>query len=173
VAEVLCLSLACNSPATWDYINGRCIDLFAFWDFDTAFDITTSIAIIAAPITIVSPLQMSSGRKLKAISAFIFQIPLCVFAAVRLMYLHRALGSQDQTWHSVDWQIWTQINLHFSIVAANMPCLNIFLEGTFRLAPWQNRSSTANGFTTRFPIRSLPTKHWRVSPWPNRAGFLS
>jgi hypothetical protein len=109
--------------------------MFAFWDFDTAFDIATSIAIIAAPITIVSPLQMSTGRKLKAISAFIFQLPLCVFAAIRLVYLHRALGSRDQTWHSVDWQIWTQINLHFSIVAANIPCLNTFLEGAFILGP--------------------------------------
>lgn len=133
VAEVLCLSLACNFPATWDYINGRCVDLVAFWDFDTAFDMATSIAIIAAPITIVSPLQMSAGRKMKAISAFVFQIPLCVFAAIRLMYLHRAMGSQDQTWHSVDWQVWTQINLHFSVVAANMPCLNIFLEGAITL----------------------------------------
>jgi hypothetical protein len=118
---VLCLSFACNLPATWDYINGRCLDLVAFWDFDTAFDIATSLAVMAVPIVIVTPLQMSTGRKLKAILAFIFQLPPCVFAAIRLLY---------HTWDSVDLHIWTQINLHFSIVAANMPSLNIFLDGT-------------------------------------------
>jgi hypothetical protein len=127
---VLCLSFACNLPATWDYINGRCLDLVAFWDFDTAFDIATSLAVMAVPIVIVTPLQMSTGRKLKAILAFIFQLPPCVFAAIRLLYLHRAFGSRDHTWDSVDLHIWTQINLHFSIVAANMPSLNIFLDGT-------------------------------------------
>jgi hypothetical protein len=130
VVEVLCLSFACNLPATWDYINGRCLDLVAFWDFDTAFDIATSLAVMAVPIVIVTPLQMSTGRKLKAILAFIFQLPPCVFAAIRLLYLHRAFGSRDHTWDSVDLHIWTQINLHFSIVAANMPSLNIFLDGT-------------------------------------------
>jgi hypothetical protein len=116
---------------------------------------------------------MSSGRKIKAISAFAFQIPLCVFAAIRLMCLHRALRSQDQTWHSVDWQIWTQINLQFSIVAANMPCLNIFLEGAFTMGSWAVWCSIANVFMSRVPICSLPTKHWRFLPWPDRAWFLS
>ena len=169
---MLCLSLACNLPATWDYINGRCINLVAFWNFDTAFDITTSIAIVAAPITIVSPLQMSNGRKLKAISAFVFQIPLCVFAAVRLMYLHRALRSQDQTWHSVDWQIWTQINLHFSVVAANMPCLNIFLEGAFKRDRWRFDVLLLMCLS-RVSICSLPTKHRKFLPWTDRTWFLS
>jgi hypothetical protein len=149
------------------------VDVIAFWDFDTAFDIATSLAVIAAPISIIGPLQMSSGRKLKAISAFAFQIPLCGFAAIRLTYLHRALRSQDQTWNSVDWQIWTQINLHFSIVAANMPCLNVFLEGAFpRLQRWRSAFS-ANRSMFRVPISPLPTEHRRFVHQPDRAAVLS
>lgn len=130
VVEILVLSFACRLPATWNYLHGSCIDLPSFWDFDTAFDILTSALILALPVVIVWPLQMGPGRKLQAIAAFIFQLPPCVFALIRLVYLHRALDAKDDyTWHAVNWQIWTQINLHFSIVAANMPCLKIFLEG--------------------------------------------
>jgi hypothetical protein len=172
VVEVLCLSFACNFPATWDYINGRCLDLVAFWDFDTAFDIATSVAIMAMPIVIVSPLQMSTGRKLKAILAFIFQVPPCVFAAIRLLYLHRAFGSRDHTWASVDWQIWTQINLHFSIVAANMPSLNIFLEGTPMVMLTFSAPTLMWSFS-RFPIRPLPTKYRKLCAQPDRVTLLS
>lgn len=126
---MLCLGLACDLPASWNYISGKCLDLVAFWDFDAAFNIATSIVIIAMPVMIVSPLQMNTGRKFQAITAFLFQVPVCAFAGIRLMYLHEALGAEDHTWASADMQIWTQIHMHFSIVAANMPCLNIFLEG--------------------------------------------
>ena len=90
---------------------------------------------MALPVIIVSPLQMKMHRKLQAIAAFAFQLPPCVFAVVRLVYLRRAIGTDDSTWLGVDWQIWTQINMHFSIVSANMPCLKIFMEGMgpFRL----------------------------------------
>lgn len=126
---MFCLGFACGLPATWNFISGQCLNVVTFWDFDTAFDIATSFVIVAMPVMIVSPLKMNNGRKLQAITAFLFQVPTCVFAAIRLMYLHKALGAEDQTWLSVNWQIWTQINMHFSIVAVNMPCLNTFLEG--------------------------------------------
>ena len=126
---MFCLGFACDLPASWNYISGQCLDLVAFWDFDAAFNIATSIVIVAMPVMIVSPLQMKTGRKFQAITAFLFQAPICTFAGIRLMYLHNALGADDQTWASVDLQIWTQVNMHFSIIAANMPCLNIFLEG--------------------------------------------
>lgn len=127
---MFCLGFACDLPATWSYISGQCLNLIAYWDFDTAFDVLTSCVIVAMPVMIVSPLQMNTGRKFQAITAFLFQVPTCAFAMIRLIHLHKALEEEDHTWTSVRWQIWTQINMHFSIVAANMPCLNIFLEGS-------------------------------------------
>lgn len=129
ICEVLALSFACDLPRTWDGINGQCFNMTALWDFDAAFDILTSLVILGLPVIIIQPLQMRTSRKLQAVAAFAFQLPPCAFAIVRLVYLHRALDSNDQTWHAVDWQVWTQINMHFSVVAANMPCLKIFLEG--------------------------------------------
>ena len=78
---------------------------------------------------IVFPLNMEVSRKIQAIAAFAFQLPPIAFAIVRLIYIHRALAAEDQTWAAVEWQIWAQVNMHFNIVAANMPCLRIFLEG--------------------------------------------
>ena len=106
----------------------------AFWDFDAVFDIISSLVILALPIVIVYPLQMRVDRKIQTISAFGFQIPTCVFAIVRLIYLHRALNAEDHTWEAVQWQIWTAVNLHFNVVAANVPCLKVFIEGTLIVA---------------------------------------
>lgn len=90
-----------------------------------------SLIIMALPVVIIYPLQMTLGRKAQAIGAFLFQLPLCGFAVVRLLHLRRAYRSDDLTWESVEWQIWTQVALHFTVVAKNMPCLKVFLEGMF------------------------------------------
>ena len=80
---------------------------------------------------IIQPLQMPRARKLQAVSAFLLQIPTCAFAIVRLVYLHRAYNSMDHTWVAVDWQVWTAVNMHFNVIAANVPCLKIFFDGKF------------------------------------------
>lgn len=72
---------------------------------------------------------MRMSRKIQAIAAFAFQLPPCIFAVVRVVYLRRALTAEDSTWLAVDWHIWTQINLHFCVIAASMPCLKVFLDG--------------------------------------------
>ena len=77
---------------------------------------------------------MRTGRKVQAIFAFAFQLPPCAFAIIRLVYLHRSLGAQDHTWENVDTHIWTQINVHFNVIAANIPCLRMFLEGALMVS---------------------------------------
>lgn len=123
------MTFSCTLPAFWDHINGSCVDVVAFWTFDTAFSMAISLIIMALPVIIVYPLQMTLGRKAQAIGAFLLQLPLCGFAVVRLLYLRRVYRSDDLIWESVEWQIWTQIALHFTVMAKNMPCLKMFLEG--------------------------------------------
>lgn len=92
----------------------------------------SSLVILVLPIVIVHPLLMPVGRKFQAVSAFTFQLPACAFAVVRLVYLHQAYRAEDYTWAAVEWQKWTAINMHFNVVAANIPCLKVFLVGESR-----------------------------------------
>ena len=101
----------------------------AFWTFDAVFDIVSRLVILVLPIVIVQPLLMPAGRKLQAVSAFTSQLPACAFAVIRLLYLHQAHKADDYTWAAVEWQKWTAINMHFNVVAANIPCLKVFLVG--------------------------------------------
>lgn len=75
---------------------------------------------------------MYMDLKAQIIFPFALEIPLCVFAIVRLIYLRRAVAAEDHTWHSVHWQVWTQISMHLGVVAANIPCLKMFLKGQYK-----------------------------------------
>lgn len=90
VAEIFALALQCDLPNTWDITNGQCINIVcardellthiqkiclhrsqgAFWDFDAAFDIAAALMILVLPCMIIWPLQMSTSRKIGALSPF-------------------------------------------------------------------------------------------------------
>lgn len=87
------------------------------------------VVVFVLPIAIVLPLQMKVDLKTQVVFPFALEIPLCAFAIVRLVYLHKALDAQDQTWQAVNWQVWTAISMFLGTVAANIPSLKIFLKG--------------------------------------------
>lgn len=76
---------------------------------------------------------MDPSLKAHVIFPFALELPLCAFAIVRLINVHKAYSTDDPTWADVDAQIWTQISMHLGVVAANIPCLKIFLKGTDHL----------------------------------------
>lgn len=98
------------------------------------------------PILIIWPLKMRTGRKIAAASPFYFQIPACAFVLVRVVYVHSLYTTADQTWAATSYQIWTSVNVHFSVIIANLPCIKVFLDG-FNSSLWKGENFVSSGFT--------------------------
>ncbi|QPC67415.1 hypothetical protein HYE67_009646 [Fusarium culmorum] len=70
ISAVLVRSFACSLPNPWDYLNGRCINMVAFWIYADAVNIGTDLLITALTLGILVHLQMPVGRKAMVIGVF-------------------------------------------------------------------------------------------------------
>ena len=69
-SSVFVFAFKCGLPNTWDFIDGKCIDLVAFWTFFDVLNILTDLALVAIPFWILSALQMRRRRKIIVLVCF-------------------------------------------------------------------------------------------------------
>ena len=62
-SSILVYVFRCGLPDAWDFIDGKCIDLVAFWIYFDNMNILTDLALIAMPFWILGSLQMRARRK--------------------------------------------------------------------------------------------------------------
>ncbi|CAF3605724.1 unnamed protein product [Fusarium graminearum] len=93
ISAVLVRSFACSLSNPWDYLNGRCINMVAFWIYADAINITTDLLITALTLGILVHLQMPIGRKLMVIGVFGSRIVTIPPTISHIVYYRRTLNS--------------------------------------------------------------------------------
>ena len=74
---------------------------------------------------------MTTDLKTQIVFPFALELVLIAFAIVRLIYIRGVYAAADHTWQNTEASIWTQICMHLGVVAANIPCLKMFLKGEY------------------------------------------
>lgn len=89
--------------------------------------ILLDIVALVSPIYLVWDIQMDRRTKSTVVLAFAFRAPTIAFTVLRLVALS-TLSGHDFTWAYVVPEIYTQLEMHYSLIAATIPCLRIFLK---------------------------------------------
>ncbi|KAM5471699.1 hypothetical protein MferCBS49748_001870 [Microsporum ferrugineum] len=127
------------------------------WQVITAFDVMTELLIFGMLVYLIWGLQMVMSRKVIIVSAFACRLPVVGFSIFRLTTIHGVVDLRDPTLSMVPYVIWTEILLHYSIMAATIPCLKPFFiafntgwgqgshKRTSRYPPYNSRTSSKTG----------------------------
>ncbi|KAB8235600.1 uncharacterized protein BDW43DRAFT_269239 [Aspergillus alliaceus] len=128
IASVFLITINCSLNKPWVTPVEHCSSLFARWQFITAIDIITEIALFVFSIFLIYGLQMAVKPKLVIMVAFAARIPLVAFEAVRLSEFHSFTTSRNPTFDAIAHYTWTQIALNYSLIACTAFCLRPFMN---------------------------------------------
>jgi hypothetical protein len=110
----------------------RCNALTPFqgtsWILIGIIGIIWEILLITTPAYMIWGMQIPTSSKIVVISAFAFRIPLLAIPIVRLVFLMGARSSTDYTFDVVPTVIFTQVEMHYALLAATIPCMRPFLK---------------------------------------------
>ncbi|KAL6920652.1 hypothetical protein FSST1_004678 [Fusarium sambucinum] len=95
ISAVLVRSFACSLASPWDYINGRCINMVAFWIYVDAVNIATDLLITAFTLGIMAHLQMPMGTKAMVVGVFGSRILTIPPTISHIVYYNHALKSSN------------------------------------------------------------------------------
>ncbi|KAL3429170.1 hypothetical protein BDV09DRAFT_203264 [Aspergillus tetrazonus] len=127
VPAILILSVNCGLNRPWEGTGGQCENLLPRWQFIVALDITTELILFGLAIFLLAGLFMPVKRKFTIAFAFIFRLPMIVFAILHIYYLHQSLTSPDPTLDAVPSLIWGQVELNYALVACSVFCMRPFI----------------------------------------------
>ncbi|CAG8981070.1 hypothetical protein HYALB_00013254 [Hymenoscyphus albidus] len=129
LVSVVTLLAQCHLPRPWDSFGKTCINLKAFWTVSLAVDVTTQVILAFLPTYLLSGLQISNkSNKWLVIAVFIpnlFVMPLAVF---RLLFLFHAMNSEDFTWESFHFGIFTSFHPFVAIMVTSLPFIKPVLD---------------------------------------------
>ncbi|KAH8422426.1 uncharacterized protein LDX57_000180 [Aspergillus melleus] len=97
------------------------------WKGITIIDVVTEALLVALSVYLVWGIRMQFKQKVAVIFAFGTRATLIIISIVRQTYLNRAFSGTDISLRLSDALIATEVLLHFSIMAATMPCLKPFV----------------------------------------------
>ncbi|KAK4954574.1 hypothetical protein LTR10_008007 [Elasticomyces elasticus] len=129
VGSIIGISVGCQTSSyILDDAAERCGMQSTKWSAITAFDAVTELLIIAIPIVLVRPLQMSRKLKWEVVSAFMFRIGVIATAVVHAIYVNRFASSQHPSMTLVPVIIAAECELSWSILSATIPNLKNFMR---------------------------------------------
>jgi hypothetical protein len=91
-------------------------------------DVVIEVTLLVLPIYLVWPLQMPLKSKFLVTLAFSCRVAIIPVAILRLLSLHNSSGSTDYSFDIVLAIVYAQVEMHFSLIAATVPCLRPFLK---------------------------------------------
>ncbi|KAL5000424.1 hypothetical protein BDV10DRAFT_192980 [Aspergillus recurvatus] len=127
VPAILILSVNCGLNTPWKGTGGQCKNLLPRWQFIVALDITTELILFGLAVFLLAGLFMPVKRKFTIAFAFIFRLPMIIFAILHIYYLHQSLTSPDPTLDAVPSLIWGQVELNYALVACSIFCMRPFM----------------------------------------------
>lgn len=78
-SSIIVLGFQCHLPHTWDTLQGKCINIKAFWTYVDVMNIVTDLPLIILPAMIISRLQADTSRKAVVISCFASRVLYAIF----------------------------------------------------------------------------------------------
>ncbi|KAL4979094.1 hypothetical protein BDW66DRAFT_157632 [Aspergillus desertorum] len=158
IPAILILSVNCGLNRPWKGTGGQCENLLSRWQFIVALDITTELFLFGLAVFLLAGLFMPIKRRLTIAFAFIFRLPMIIFAIFHIYYLHKSLTSTDPTLHAVPSLVWGQVELNYALVACSVFCMRPFMAavstnygrgGDSTLESSRDKSSGLNSKSTR------------------------
>ncbi|CAK4026256.1 rpsU-divergently transcribed [Lecanosticta acicola] len=101
------------------------------------YSVLLEIALIVLPVYLVWNLQMRLSAKVTVVVGFLFRIPATALAVARVYAVVKMFSVEshdssksmtDFTWLYVNPTIFTTIEMHYSLLAATIPCMHLFLR---------------------------------------------
>ena len=111
----------------WRYNSTTAQSTLHRWIAFGAMGIALDVAALLAPVYLTWGVQIDLKAKMRVNMAFAFRAPIIVFTALRIIAISQASAS-DFTWSYVTPEVYTQLEMHYSLIAATIPCLQIFLK---------------------------------------------
>ncbi|KAI9803961.1 MAG: hypothetical protein M1833_000242 [Piccolia ochrophora] len=145
------------------------------WEIITGIGVFIEIILLALPVFLVWGLQMPFGPKAVVVAAFSFRLPVIATTILRIIYLRTGLESDDMTFDLVTGTILSQVDMHYSLMAATIPCMKPFVKafntGYYTHTPDQAGGSqygygSAYAKDTNYALQSVSSQ---TGPAPDRA----
>lgn len=127
VIGLLLVSIRQNTLSPWIYTPETVDSLRARWIALGVFGALIDFAASVLPLYLIWGVQMDRSSKRVIIIAFALRLPTILLTGLRLDSLSR-LDGMDFAFNYVMPEVFTQIEMHFNLVAATIPCLRIFLK---------------------------------------------
>ena len=127
VVGLLITALRQNTLHPWRYDQDAAQSNFHRWAAFGAMGILLDLVALIAPFYLIWDIQMDRRSKMRVILAFAVRAPIIIFTILRLVTINNLTG-EDFTYAYVTPEVYTQLELHFSLIGATIPCLRIFLK---------------------------------------------
>ncbi|KAL5343675.1 hypothetical protein BJX70DRAFT_393734 [Aspergillus crustosus] len=127
IPAIFILTINCGFNRPFEGTGGQCPDLLKRWQFIVALDIATELILFGLAVFLLAGLFMPLKRKLTIAFAFVFRLPMIIFAVFHIYYLQKDIGSRDPTLDAVPSLIWAQVELNYALVACSVFCLRPFM----------------------------------------------
>ncbi|KAL2829770.1 hypothetical protein BDW59DRAFT_34310 [Aspergillus cavernicola] len=127
IPAISILTINCGFNRPWKGTGGQCENILARWQFIVALDIATELILFGLAVILLAGLFMPLKRKFTIAFAFVFRLPIIIFAILHIYYLGQDSGSRDPTLNAVSSIIWAQVELNYALVACGVFCLRPFM----------------------------------------------
>ena len=127
-AGILIIALSKNITRPWKVMGTASRSTLPRWAAVEAMGMALDIALIVFPAVLVRGLKMGRSTKIAVFLGFALRFPAIIFAAIRVAAI-ATMDYEDFTFSYIRPEIWGQIEMHYNVVAATIPCLRMFLKG--------------------------------------------
>lgn len=111
----------------WRYSSATAQSTLHRWIAFGAMGIVLDIAALLAPVYLTWGVRVDRSEKMRVTMAFASRAPVIIFTVLRLIAIPKA-NMESFTWSYITPEVYTQLEMHYSLVAATIPCLQIFLK---------------------------------------------
>jgi len=125
-ASLMIVSIREDAAQPWT--NSLDASTWTRWVVVGGLGALTELTLLVVAILLVWNLQMAPKQKWTIVSGFAARLVIIVPIAIRLVSLHERIDSTDFSFAYTIPALWTQAELHISLIAATIPCLRIFLK---------------------------------------------
>ncbi|KAF2400461.1 hypothetical protein EJ06DRAFT_431544 [Trichodelitschia bisporula] len=126
VGSMFAIGLRCL-PHPWDLLD-RCSSFTSHWSGVLIVGCVLELALVLLPAYLVWSLQMPVKSKMIVIGAFSSRVLILPMAIARLSELYRIHSSNNYTFDVVNAIIFGQVEMHYTLIAASIPCMRPFLK---------------------------------------------
>ncbi|KIV86603.1 hypothetical protein PV11_02203 [Exophiala sideris] len=129
IASIFALAFQCNLPHPWDFHGTKCVDLFALNVGIQTVNILTDCLLVVIPFIMMQSVQVSMSRRFVVSGLFAARLVVPAFTVPMLVFMKReyVTDTSDPTWQALVPQVFAQIMMNASILAACIPSLKPFL----------------------------------------------